>query len=127
MIPETSEASIRKGNWFIFPDGEHTIQIWGSNLNGKEQVFLNGQLVSEQRSMKLNSAHTFTTPQGVRYEVLFGSPGLLKGVLTCTVTKNGVPVKTFHTRFVKGNNVTWKRLAFLLLAGVAFALLQITY
>ena len=127
MIPNKSEASIKDGTWFIHQDGENTIQIWGSNLNGKEKVYLNNDLVSEQRSIKLNNSHEFKDNTGQHYEVCFKTESLVKGTLKCTLLKEKVVLKTFKTRYIRGNNFNLKRILILLLASILFAVLKITF
>lgn len=127
MIPDQSQASIKGGNWFIYKDGENIIQVWGSNLNGKEKVFLNHQLVSEQRSMKMQSLHNFKDESGQNYEVQFISENLLKGGLTCVIKKENVALKTFKTKYIKGKNLSLKRFLILIAVSAVFGLVMSKY
>lgn len=127
MIPDKSEASIKKGNWFIYNDGINTIQVWGSNLNGKEKVFLNNELVSEQRSIKMQSGHNFTDKNGQNYEVKFETENLLKGSLKCILKRDDTILRTFKTKYIIGKNFTLKRFLVIILASAIFGVLKIIY
>jgi len=127
MTPNKSEASIKKGNWFIHNDGMNIIQVWGSNLNGKEKVFLNNDLVSEQRSVKMQSSHNFKDKNGQSYEVKFETESLLKGCLTCIIKKDDTILRTFKTKYIKGKNFTLKRFLILILASAIFGILKSVY
>jgi hypothetical protein len=127
MIPNKSEASLKKGNWFIYNDGMNAIQVWGSNLNGKEKIYLNNELVSEQRSVKMQSSHNFKDNDGQHYEVKFKTESLLKGALECTIKKEDTVLKVFKTRYIKGKNFTLKRFLILILASAIFGFTIATY
>jgi hypothetical protein len=127
MIPDKSEASINKGNWFIHHDGINIIQIWGSNLNGKEKVFLNNELVSEQRSIKMQNIHNFTDKNGKNYEVIFETESLMKGCLKCILKRDDHILRTFKTEYKKGKNLTLKRFSIIILVSAIFGVLQGIY
>jgi len=98
-LPETSQASIRKGFWFVFKDGETTIRIWGASLSGKEKIYVNDALVSESRSQKRNSEHQFKIVND-QYKLTINVLSMLKGPIECKLYKNGVLLKkqTCHHR-----------------------------
>ncbi len=127
MIPVKSEASIKKGNWFIYYDGINVIQVWGSNLNGKEKVFLNNQLVSEKRSVKMQSSHDFTDKNGNHYEVIIEVQSLLQGSIRCILKRDNHILRTFKTEFIKGKIFTFKRFSLVVVASVIFGVLQGIY
>jgi len=127
MIPDKSEASIKKGNWFIYKDGINVIQVWGSNLNGKEKVFLNNELVSEQRSIKMQSSHNFTDKNGNKYEVKFDTQSLLKGGLKCILKRDDHILRTFKAEYIQGKYFTIKRFSILILASAIFGALKSIY
>ena len=72
-IPKKSQANLKSGNWLIFNDDENTIQIWTSNLTGMEKVYLNSELISEKRNLKLKESHVFADKNG-DVEKLFVNP-----------------------------------------------------
>jgi len=82
MLPNTSQASPTKGIWFVHNDGINTIRFFGSTI-GKEKIFLNEELVSEHRSMKLKSAHKFEDKNGNTYDIKISTTSLLKGEMEC--------------------------------------------
>ena len=127
MIPKKSEASLKNGNWFIHNDGTNIIQVWGSNLNGKEKVYLNNELVSEQRSVKMQSSHNFKDNGGQNYQVRFKTESLLKGSLECTIEKEGTVLKIYKTKYIKGKNFTLKRFLILIVASAIFGFTMANY
>jgi hypothetical protein len=48
-LPEKSEASTSSGIWFVWNDGNNTIRVWSSAINGKEKIYLNDKLISEKK------------------------------------------------------------------------------
>jgi hypothetical protein len=97
-IPQESQASLLKGYWFIFKDGDRSIAAHGSTLTGQERIFVNGQLVSKQRSLRMTNTHHFNWEESA-YDVTFRMPGLLSGKLDCSLAKDGVLVGCFKTSF----------------------------
>jgi hypothetical protein len=120
MIPNKSEASLKNGNWLIYNDGMNTIQVWGSNFNGKEKVFLNNELVSEGRNrIKKQSTHPFQDNNGNQYEVKFETKSLSKGVMECLIIKENKILKVFQTNYIKGKSSVF-RILNPILAGALF-------
>ena len=117
MIPENSQANLKEGNWLIHNDGINVMQVWGSNFNGKEKVFLNNELVSEGRNrIKKQSLHHFQDKNGDQYEVKFETTSISKGVMECTIKKENKILKVFKTTYVKGKSSVF-RILIPLLAG----------
>ncbi len=120
MIPDKSIGSFSKGIWFVHKDGEQIIHVWGSFFTGKEKIFLNSKLVSEQRSLKMTSGHVFKSENGAVYEVEFSIQSLLKGSPKCVIKKENVILKTYRARFQVWKFFTLKRT--LTILGIAIAL-----
>ncbi|MDA8622347.1 hypothetical protein N9L48_06845 [Psychrosphaera sp.] len=78
---------------FHFEIGGHKIEAWGSSKSGKESVSFDGSLVSEKRSLRRKSLHSFEH-QGVLYEVEFNMVNMLTSELHCSLIKEGVHVET---------------------------------
>ena len=78
---------------FHFEVEGHQIEAWGSSKSGKESVTLDGNLVSEKRSLRRKSLHSFEH-QGVLYEVEFNMVNLRTSELHCSLIKDGVHVDT---------------------------------
>ena len=96
-----------KGGYnFSFQDGNNRIECWGSSVNGKEAVYVNGKLVSEFRNMfSRKSLHKFTV-DGVPFEVEFNMVSIMRAELHCVVIKDGVH---FQTKKVCPTNITNKK------------------
>lgn len=122
MIPKKSEASIKNGHWFVHHDSNNIIQVWGSNFNGKEKVFLNGNLVSERRSVKVKSEHSFEDKAGQNYEVSLKVQHLVKGGMECIIRKDKKEIKVFKTRFEKGKRNLLRKWLIVLGASVLFGI-----
>jgi len=98
-IPATSEATYRKGLWFIHHDGENRIQVWGSNFNGREKVYLNNELVSEERSMAKSNIHHFKDKNDVNYSVEISVESIRRGPLICKIKRGDEILKTFTAKY----------------------------
>lgn len=127
MIPQKSESSIKNGIWFIHNDGPNAIQVWGSCFSGKEKVYFNNELVSDQRSVKMQSVHKFEDKNGKNYEVEIKTNSLLKGELECIIKKEDGVLKRFNTKYIKGKNFTIKRLLMLVIAAATFGVVSSLY
>lgn len=78
---------------FNFKTNGHEIEAWGSGKSGKESITFDGTLVSEKRSLRRKSVHSFEH-DGVSYEVEFNMVNLLTSELHCSLIKDGVHVET---------------------------------
>jgi hypothetical protein len=97
-IPLNSQVSLLKGFWFIFRDGDREIAAHGSALSGRERIFVNGQLVSEKRSLSMTSRHQFSWEENM-YEIMFHIPRILAGRMECSLMKDGIFVECFKTSY----------------------------
>lgn len=125
MLPEKSQTSLTKGLWFVHDDEVNSIKIFGSNT-GKEKIYLNEELVSEQRNVNLKSEHQFQDKQGNIYEVKFITTNLVKGEMDCLIYKNKERIKSFKTSFRRGKFFTLKEFLILILSSVTFAILNVS-
>lgn len=80
------------GYKFYFQDGDDQIACFGNYFTGKEEVYINDELVSSKRSMGVKSQHQFEFA-GTRYQVVFEMKNILSGRLECTFYKNKQPVE----------------------------------
>lgn len=124
MIPKRTQASLRKGNWLIHKDGENIIQIWTSNLSGKEKVFVNNELVSEKRNLKKEAFHEFSDENGVKYKVLFKTISISKGSSTCIIVRNEDTIKTFSIKYVSGKMINLKQLLIFIFSFLIFIIIN---
>jgi uncharacterized membrane protein len=95
-IPTSSQVSLSKGFWFIFRDGEREIAAHGSAISGQERIFVNGELISEKRSLSKTSEHQFTVGNNT-YIVMFLVPQILQGKMECSLIKDGRCIQAFRT------------------------------
>ncbi|MBW4622178.1 MAG: hypothetical protein KME17_22845 [Cyanosarcina radialis HA8281-LM2] len=95
-IPKSSQVSLSKGFWFIFRDGEREIAAHGSTITGRERIFVNGELISEKRSLSKRSEHQFTVNENI-YKVIFVVPQILQGKMECSLIKDGKCIRAFKT------------------------------
>lgn len=123
MLPDKSEGSVKNGIWFVHEDGSNLIHVWGSTMSGKEKVFLNNQIVSEGRTVKMKSGHIFQDENGANYEVKIETVNLAKGSLMCSLVKNDELIKTFKSTIVRGKGLNMKTLVAIILASTIFAVL----
>ncbi|AXG72058.1 hypothetical protein KORDIASMS9_04320 [Kordia sp. SMS9] len=124
MLPTTSQGSIAKGIWLVHNDGVNTIRFFGSNT-GKEKVFLNEELVSERRNLKLQSVHEFQDDRGNNYEIRFTTTSIFKGSMLCSIYKNTELIKNFTTSFRRGKNFTLLRFLILILVSIAYTIISV--
>ena len=109
ILADKSQTSLTKGIWFVHNDGINTIKVFGSNT-GKEKIYFNEELVSEERNINLKSEHRFQDKHENSYDVKFLTTNLIKGEMDCLIHRNDELIKTFKTSFRKGKNFTIKRL-----------------
>ncbi len=97
-IPNKNTISLTRGFWCIFKDGVDTIAAGASAVNGKEYVYINGDLILEQRSYSTTSRHSFEFKNN-RYEVEFCVPEVLKGKIECSLSKNSKLIQKYKTLY----------------------------
>ena len=116
-MPNTSQVSLGKGAWFVFPLGSMTVRAWGSGISGLERIYVDNTLVSEQKN-RFNriSVHNFAI-DGEPYSVTFKTQGCFTFWLECSLAKDGVPVKTLLAKQER-SSCSPKRLFLSIIAGV---------
>lgn len=88
------EQVFKEGYRFQFELEDVAIECWGSALTGKEIVYIDGESVSEQRSIfSRQSLHKFQH-NGDSYEVEYNVVKMMGGEVHCILIKNGVHVET---------------------------------
>jgi hypothetical protein len=97
-LPSGSTGSFTKGLWFLHIDGNNEIKAWGSCINGKEEVYLNDSLVSENRNIHFKNEHTFNDKED-QYKVKFIVTNMMKGELECQFYKNNLLLKAYKSEF----------------------------
>ena len=96
--------SFRKGFNYNFAQGEHTIHLNCSAVNGKEQLYIDDKLVSKKWSFRRKSIHQFSIGDDL-YEVELNVVNMLTGETHCTLIKNDVHVKTLKKALKKSRQL----------------------
>ena len=89
---QNQNFSFLKGYSFSFNVDNHQIDAWFSSLSGMEKIFVDGKLISSQRSLSFDSSHIVNI-DGSEYSVDLKVTSILKGPVTCTLIKNGSPYR----------------------------------
>lgn len=123
----TESIADRSSAWFICADGEKTLRAWGSFYTGKEIIYLDEHVVSEQRNMRKDSTHNFVD-EGNTYQVQYHMINQISGKLECRFYKNQVLLKALSMEFKKGFSVksisfSGKRALFIIIYGLVFGVL----
>jgi len=50
-LPAVSNASLSKGMWYVFHDGNNVIRAWGSDWTGLERVYFNDEVVARHNHL----------------------------------------------------------------------------
>ncbi len=75
------------GYKFYFQDGDNQIACFGSFFTGKEEVYINDDLVSSKRSMGLKSKHQFEFAEQ-SYQIEYEMINMLTGKVESSFLKN---------------------------------------
>jgi len=84
--------NLKEGLLFTFDDLDNQIELKCSPYSGLEEVFVNGELVTSKRSYSKNSTVNFDIGKNA-YTLNLKTDSLLKGPITCTLSRNGTPQK----------------------------------
>lgn len=108
-IPQ--DVNYRDGYHYYFQLGQHRIHAFGSAKSGKEQVFVDQNMVAEKRSFGRKSCLAFQI-DGNDMEVEFHMVNMFSGELHCTLIQNGTHVKTLKKALKTHYHLTSKRAYF---------------
>ena len=124
-LPDTSSASISKGMWYVFHDGQNTIRAWGSGWTGLERIYFNDQMLADCKHLKRVEQFAFEQ-EGHLYKVQCSNSNLQKWQVHCSFWKDGHLVCTLKCKRRKVFNVrpTFAHLAAGLLVGVIGGVLK---
>jgi len=86
-VPGVSTASIWSGFWFVFDDAGRRIALWVAPW-GKEQLYVNGRLVSQCSRIALSGSHAVSIGDD-QYEVTVKVTSVVRGEIDCTLFRNG--------------------------------------
>jgi uncharacterized membrane protein YraQ (UPF0718 family) len=120
--------SFRKGFSYSFTEGEHTIHLHCSAVNGREQLYIDDKLVSKKWSFRRKSIHQFSIGDDL-YEVELNVVNMLTGETHCTLIKNDVHVKTLKKALKKSRQLNksnfWWYIPGFFVAGVVSGFLAV--
>ena len=103
---------------FHFQDAGREIIATGTIFTGKEQVFVNGNKISNKRNMKFSSTHDFVIEED-KYEIEFKMVNFLANEIDCILIKNGTHLKTLKFQPLKKPLVVCQIILAPLLIGMA--------
>lgn len=100
-------------SWFDL-DGI-TIEVWASSWSGKEEVRIDGQVVSSLRSLRRKSVHRFTD-DGHEYKITVACLAFGTGTFEISLFRDGVKVDSDtgsamgRDMFDEDNRILWGKL-----------------
>lgn len=87
-LPASSNASLSKGMWYVFYDGNDIIRAWGSGWTGLERVYFNDELVVRHHHFKRLESVSFEK-NNHRYQIQCFSTSLQKWQAHCSFWRDG--------------------------------------
>ena len=112
------QISLFKGLTFSFRDGDQIIVLHASNFTGKEQVTVNGTVVSESRGFSRHTHHVFDV-NGHAYRIALQSIDLMKGHIECSLFKSDDLMQRYSVRYHRRPSPrSWPRHLFPITAGI---------
>lgn len=91
-----------RGYKFYFQEGDNQIACFGSYVSGKEEVYVNDELVSTKRSLGFKSVHSFMIEEHT-YSVVYKLSNILNGQVKCSLLK-GVNTLSVQSQSIFSNN-----------------------
>ncbi|RUO33349.1 hypothetical protein [Aliidiomarina soli] len=82
----SDQASFWHGNRYVFSYQNHSIELWTSNITGRETVILDGKVVSQKRSFRSISEHVLEL-DGRSLRVRLEVKSKLKGPVFCVLSE----------------------------------------
>ena len=117
---ENVKMSYISGFEFVFLDNENQIEVLYSGMTGREQVLLNGRVVSQSRNYRLKSSHDFHDA-GTDYKVKMELESISSGSFACSFFKDSNLIRTYKLKRIRGENRFSPVLLFILSIAVALA------
>ena len=99
------------GYKFYFQDGDDQIACFGSYFTGKEEVYVNDELISNKRNQRIHSVHQFNIGDN-DFKVMFEMRNILTGRLECSLYKNGQFIKSYEQSSLLNNPKTSLKVLF---------------
>ena len=95
------------------------IDVWGSAWTGMEKVWLNGELVSEKRSLRFKTIHCFSVGAD-EYEVELDATKFYKSEVIVSIVKNGAHAKTVRYNAFRREDGSFDRPKLFMQLGIGF-------
>jgi hypothetical protein len=92
MMKNKTDLIKKRGYKFYFQEGDDQIACFG-NFTGKEEVYINDELVSSKRNFGFKSVHQFEI-QARQYSVIFDVINPLIGKVECSFLKGRKNIAT---------------------------------
>jgi len=110
----------KSGYNFYFQEGDNQIACFGSFFTGKEEVYIDDDLVSTKRSFGFKSVHQFEL-QGTQYRVIYDLINPITGKVECSLLKGRMNIATQTQSLFSENPKGAARIVLLcFIAGFAF-------
>lgn len=124
-LPASSNASLSKGMWYVFHDGDNVIRAWGSGWAGLEQVYFNDELVAKNHLYKRLESVNFEK-NNRHYHIQCTNTSLQKWQAHCVFWRDGEKLCTLKCKRRKIFNVrpTMAHMTAGLVAGLIGGVLQ---
>lgn len=83
----------KRGYKFYFQEGDNQIACFGSFYSGKEDVYINDDLVSTKRNFGFKSVHRFEL-DGTKFSIVYHLKNLLSSRVDCSFLKENELIAT---------------------------------
>lgn len=83
----------KRGYKFYFHEGDNQIACFGSFFSGKEEVYINDDLVSTKRNFGFKSIHEFEL-EGTKYSVIYDVVNAITGKVECSFLRGRLNIAT---------------------------------
>jgi hypothetical protein len=103
-LPAVSSASLSKGMWYVFHDGNNVIRAWGSGWAGLERVYFNDELVTRHNQLTRLESICFKKGQH-KYLIQCTSNSMQKWQASCVFWRDDVKLCSLKCRRRKVFNI----------------------
>jgi hypothetical protein len=116
----------KRGYKFYFQQGDNQIACFGSFFSGKEEVYINDELVSSKRNFGFKSVHEFEL-EGIKYHVNYHIINQFTGRVECSFLKGRKAIATQSQSLFSENPKAGASIVFwCLMVGFIFGVLGYT-
>ena len=118
---ENVKMSYISGFEFVFLDNENQIEVLYSGMTGREQVLLNGRVVSQSRNYRFMSSHLFSDADA-DYEIELGLESISSASFACSFRKDSKLIRTYKLKHITKESRMSPAWSYLLSVVVALAI-----